>query len=186
VRRPAGVDLAAARATVASLAPDLDVKSWVQLLPTLANILETQKSSLVLIELIVYAAVASVILNAMMMAVFERIRELGVLKAVGMKPLTVFSLVACEGLWQTAVAMAAGLLLAAPLLYYLVHTGVNMTSLSGASIQGIAYNPNWRAEVDRSTFSGPIVMLLFAVAAAITFPALKAARLQPVEAMHYR
>jgi putative ABC transport system permease protein len=186
VRRPAGVDLPAARARVAALAPALDVKSWVQLLPTLANILETQEGSLVLIELIVYAAVASVILNAMMMAVFERIRELGLLKAVGMKPRTVFALVACEGLWQTAVAVAAGLLLAAPLLYYLVHHGLNIASLAGASIQGIAYNAEWHAEVDRATVAGPIAMLVLAVAAAITFPALKAARLKPLDAMRYR
>lgn len=186
VRRPANVDLATARATVARLAPDLDVRSWVQLLPTLANILETQRSSMVLIDLIVYAAVAIVILNAMMMAVFERIRELGVLKAVGMKPRTVFALVACEGVWQTLLAVGAGLLVAAPLLYYLVHHGVNIASLAGASIQGIAYNAEWHAEIDRATFSGPIVMLMLAVVVAMTFPALKAARLQPVDAMHYR
>ena len=186
VRRPANVDLPTARAQVAALAPALDVRSWTQLLPTLANILETQKSSLALIELIVYAAVAIVILNAMMMAVFERIRELGVLKAVGMQPLSVFALVAFEGLWQTALAISVGLLMAAPLLYYLVHHGIDIASLSGASIQGIAYNAEWHAAIDRATFSGPIVMLLIAVAIAMTFPALKAARLQPVDAMHYR
>jgi ABC-type antimicrobial peptide transport system permease subunit len=186
VRRPSNVDLATARAAVARLAPDLDVRSWVQLMPTLANILETQRGSLVLIELIVYAAVASVILNAMMMAVFERIRELGMLKAVGMKPVTVFGLVACEALWQTAIAVGVGLLLSAPLLYYLVHHGVNIASLAGASVQGVAYNPEWHAEIDRATFAGPITMLMVAVALAMTFPALKAARLQPIDAMRYR
>jgi ABC-type lipoprotein release transport system permease subunit len=186
VRRPAGVDLATARATVATLAPDHEVRSWVELLPTLANILETQRGSMVLIDLIVYAAVAIVILNAMMMAVFERIRELGVLKAVGMKPLSVFALIAVEGIWQTALALVVGLALAAPLLYYLVHHGLNISSLAGASVQGVAYNSEWHAEVDRATFSAPIAMLVFAVGLALTFPALKAARLQPVDAMRYR
>ena len=36
------------------------------------------------------------------------------------------------------------------------------------------------------TFTGPITMLIFAVGVALTFPAIKAARLQPVDAMHYR
>ena len=58
VRRPPGVSLAAARAVVAGLAPDEDVRSWVEILPTLASILETQKASMVLVDLIVYAAVA--------------------------------------------------------------------------------------------------------------------------------
>jgi ABC-type lipoprotein release transport system permease subunit len=186
VRRPPGVDLKTARATVAKLAPDADVKSWKELLPTLANILDTQQASLVLVELIVYAAVAVVILNAMMMAVFERIRELGMLKAVGMKPLSVFTLVVAEGAWQTLLALALGLAIAAPLLFYLQRHGVNIAALAGASVQGIAYNADWHAEVSRATFAGPIAMLIFAVAVAMTFPALKAARLQPVDAMRYR
>jgi ABC-type lipoprotein release transport system permease subunit len=186
VRRPANVDLPSARATVAQLAPGEDVRSWPELLPTLANILETQRGSMALIDLIVYVAVGIVILNAMMMAVFERIRELGVLKAVGMKPASVFALVAAEGAWQTALAIVAGLAMAAPALHYLVHHGVNLASLAGASLQGIAYNSQWHAEVDRTTFSGPIVMLLVIVGVALTFPALKAARLQPVDAMRYR
>lgn len=186
VRRPPGVDLATARATVAKLAADDDVRSWVELLPTLANILEAQRGSMVLINLIVYAAVAIVILNAMMMAVFERIRELGVLKAVGMKPLSVFTLVAVEGACQTALAVVIGLALAAPLLWLLVHHGINISSLAGASVQGVAYNSEWHAEVGRGTFTLPIVMLVFAVGVALTFPALKAARIQPVDAMKYR
>jgi putative ABC transport system permease protein len=186
VRRPRGVDLASARAAVARLAPDADVRSWVELLPTLANILQTQRSSMVLIDLIVYAAVAIVILNAMLMAVFERIRELGLLKAVGMKPLAVFLLVAAEGAWQTGVALVVGLGLAAPMLYWLVHHGLNIAPLAGASVQGIAYDPVWHAEVDRATFTAPIAMLVVAVGVALIFPALKAARLQPVDAMRYR
>jgi ABC-type lipoprotein release transport system permease subunit len=186
VRRPARVDLATARAAVAALAPDEDVRSWPELIPTLAKILETQRGSMALIDLIVYVAVGIVILNAMMMAVFERIRELGVLKAVGMKPTSVFALVAAEGAWQTALAIAVGLLIAAPALHYLVHHGVNLSSLAGASVQGIAYNSQWHAEVDRTTFTAPIAMLLVIVGVAISFPALKAARLQPVDAMHYR
>jgi ABC-type antimicrobial peptide transport system permease subunit len=77
-------------------------------------------------------------------------------------------------------------LIAAPALHYLVHHGVNLSSLAGASVQGIAYNSQWHAEVDRTTFTAPIAMLLVIVGVAISFPALKAARLQPVDAMHYR
>jgi ABC-type lipoprotein release transport system permease subunit len=79
-----------------------------------------------------------------------------------------------------------GLALAAPALHYLVHHGINIASLAGASVQGVAYDPEWHAEVDRATFTGPIGMLVAIVAIAMTFPALKAARLQPVEAMRYR
>jgi ABC-type lipoprotein release transport system permease subunit len=186
VRRPPNVDLATAKKTVVALASGVEVRSWPELMPTFASILEAQRGSLLITYLIVYVAVGIVLLNAMMMAVFERIRELGVLKAVGMKPTTVFALVVAEGAWQTLLSVLVGLALSAPLLWYLVHHGINMSSLAGASVQGIAYDPEWHAEVDRSTFAAPLTMLLFIVGVAMTFPALKAARLQPVDAMRYR
>jgi ABC-type lipoprotein release transport system permease subunit len=186
VRRPPNVDLATAKKTVVALAPGVEVRSWPELMPTFASILEAQRGSLLITYLIVYVAVGIVLLNAMMMAVFERIRELGVLKAVGMRPTTVFALVVAEGAWQTLLSVLVGLALSAPLLWYLVHHGINMSSLAGASVQGIAYDPEWHAEVDRSTFAAPLTMLLFIVGVAMTFPALKAARLQPVDAMRYR
>ncbi len=186
VRRPAGVDLTTARATVAALAPGLDVRSWPHILPTVASIMDTQRASLVMLYIIVYVAVGIVILNAMMMAVFERIRELGVLKAVGMKPGSVFVLVAIEGAWQTLLALALGLSLALPALSYLARHGIDMAAFGGMHYQGVAFDSLWRAELDRGTLVGPIATLLIVVAVAMTFPAWKAARLQPVDAMRYR
>jgi ABC-type lipoprotein release transport system permease subunit len=186
VRRPTGVDLATARATVAGLAAGHEVRSWPELLPTVASIMDTQRGSLVMLYIIVYVAVGIVILNAMMMAVFERIRELGVLKAVGMSGASVFALMAIEGAWQTVLALALGLALALPALGYLAHHGIDMAALGGVHYQGIAFDSLWRAEVDGATFVGPIATLLIVVAVAMTFPAWKAARLQPVDAMRYR
>ena len=95
-----------------------------------------------------------------------------------MKPGSVFLLIAAEGVWQTALALALGLVLAAPLLFVArAARRVNIAALAGASVQGIAYNSVWHAEVDRATFSGPVGMLVFSVAVAMIFPALKAARL---------
>jgi putative ABC transport system permease protein len=186
VRRPAGVDLETARATVAQLAGGQEVRSWPQLLPTVASLLETQRASLVMLYIIVYVAVGIVILNAMMMAVFERIRELGVLKAVGMKPGSVFLLIAVEGAWQTALALGLGLALALPALQWLSTHGIDIGALGGVHLQGVAFDSLWRAQLDRGTLVGPIVTLLVVVAVAMTLPAWKAARLQPVDAMRYR
>jgi ABC-type lipoprotein release transport system permease subunit len=186
VRRPPGVGLEPARATVARLAPRLDVRSWPQILPTVASIMDTQRASLVMLYVIVYAAVGIVLLNAMMMAVFERIRELGVLKAVGMKPGAVFALVAVEGAWQTLVALAAGLVVALPILWRLTTHGIDLAKLGGLHYQGIAFDSAWRAQLDGATVRGPITTLVVVVALALLFPAWKAARLQPVDAMRYR
>ena len=83
VRTPADLELPVAVATVQGLAPDLDARSWRALLPTLATYLDTARASMGILSAVMYIVIAILILNAMLMAVFERIREFGVLKGAG-------------------------------------------------------------------------------------------------------
>lgn len=186
VRRPPTVPLLDAKAAVVAAAPGQDVNTWKELMPTVAQLLQSTEGSMMLMFLVVYLAVGIVVLNAMLMAVFERIREFGVLKAVGMKPRTVVALVFLEGAAQTAIAVGLGLLLAVPALLYLSTTGIDVGSMSAASIGGATFSQHWVAVLDRQTFTGPIGALAFVVSVAIGYPALKAARLDPLEAIHHR
>jgi ABC-type lipoprotein release transport system permease subunit len=54
------------------------------------------------------------------------------------------------------------------------------------SMMGIAMDPIWRAEASPETFTQPIVVLLCIVAVAVIYPALKAALIEPVEAMRHQ
>jgi ABC-type antimicrobial peptide transport system permease subunit len=140
---------------------------------------------MVAVSFILYIAVAILILNAMLMAVFERVREFGVLKALGVEPRTVVALIAIESAIQTGIAIAVGLLLATPGLLYLERVGVDIASLAGISVMGIAMDPIWRAAITPSVFMIPIGMLVAIVSIAVVYPALKAALIRPVEAMRY-
>ena len=185
VRRPEGVALDAAATQVAGFAPGLDVKTWRQLLPTLASLLESSRGAMVVMYLIIYLAIGMLILNAMLMAVFERIRELGVLKALGVGPFDVLRLILIESGIQAGIAVAVGTILALPAVLYLETTGLNLQSLAGVSILGIAMDPVWRAAVSVDTFTSPILVLLAIVFLAVMYPAVKAAAVQPVEAMRH-
>ena len=125
------------------------------------------------------------ILNAMLMAVFERIRELGVLKALGVGPFEVLRLILLESGIQTALAMAAGTLCAVPVILYLQDTGLDLQSLAGVSVMGIAMDPIWHAVVTVDVFTTPVVMLAVVVLIAVLYPAIKASAIRPVEAMHH-
>jgi len=96
---------------------------------------------------IVYVAIGILILNAMLMAVFERIREFGVLKALGVGPFDVLRLILVESAIQTAIAILVGVSLAVPGIWYLSHTGIDLAQLGGVTIMGIAWDPVWRAAV---------------------------------------
>lgn len=186
VRRPASLELPAAALEVSGVASTLDVRTWKQLMPTLASMLESARGAIWALFFIVYIAIAILILNAMLMAVFERIREFGVLKALGTSPFEVLILILLESAIQAGIAIACGLTLSLPALYYLSTVGFNIASLAGVSIMGIAMNPIWRGVVSGETFSGPVGLLVLVVAIAVLFPAFKAALIQPVEAMRHR
>lgn len=186
VRRPPGLDLQAAALRVRSVAAEYDVQTWRQLMPTIASMLDSVRGVIYVMFVIFYVAVGILVLNAMLMAVFERVREFGVLKALGVGPFEVLRIVLAEAVIQVGLAVAVGVALAIPALLYLERVGVNLGDLAGISMMGVALNPVWRAYVTASVFAGPIVVLLVIALLAVLYPALKAAWIRPVEAMHHQ
>ena len=186
VRRPADVELAVAAETVRALTPGLDIKSWRELLPTLATMMDSAQQAIQIVAVVVYIVIAILILNAMLMAVFERIREFGVLKALGVGPGQVMSLILVESGLQTGLAVAIGLTLAAPTLWYLAQTGIDTGALGGTSMLGVSFVPIWYATVTPATVAGPVLILVVLVLLAVIYPVLKAARISPVAAMRHQ
>jgi ABC-type lipoprotein release transport system permease subunit len=186
VRRPTGTELDVAAEAVRAAAAGLDVRTWRDLMPTLASLLDSARAVLVMMIVIVYLAIAVLVLNAMLMAVFERIRELGVLKALGFGPGGILALMFAEALYTTAISILIGVALGAPTLYYLATVGVELSSLTGMSVMGIAMSTVWHADISAATFGVPIAVLTLIVFLAVIYPALKAALIDPVEAIHHQ
>jgi ABC-type lipoprotein release transport system permease subunit len=186
VRRPQQVELEAVEGDVRRMASELDVKTWRELVPTLASLMDSTRSIIQVMFFVVYLVIAILILNAMLMAVFERVREFGVLKAIGVSPERVLTLILIESALQTGLAILAGLTLSIPGLWYLATAGINIGRMGGMSLMGIAMNPIWYAVVTPATFMGPVLMLIIMVLIAVLYPALKAARITPVQAMRHQ
>lgn len=186
VRKPPTESLDAAAKTVRGMTPEgAEAKTWRELKPTLASMLDSASGAMVMMFLIVYAAIAIVILNAMLMAVFERVREFGVLKALGVGPLGVFGLILIETFIQTGVAILIGVAASVPANWYMVNVGIDM-SFGDLTLMGMAVDPIWRSQVDASTYVTPILLLLVIITLAVLYPAIRAARVHPVEAMRYQ
>ena len=181
-----GRPLDEARDAVAALAPDTEVKTWRQLLPMVAQWLDSTRGIVSIVYFIMYFAIAILVLNAMLMAVFERIREFGVMKAIGYSPATVFWLITLESAVQVALATAAALLLALPAMGYLQSVGLDMGTLSGMSLMGMSMMENWRGIYTPATVALPVAVLWIMVIGAALLPALRAARISPVAAMRHR
>jgi ABC-type lipoprotein release transport system permease subunit len=174
-------------ALVKNHAPALEVMNWQKLLPAIAEILDMADASIIVMILITYIAVAMVILNAMLMGVFERIREFGVMKALGFSPWQIFNLIMLESQIQVVLAALITVGVGVPLsLYYSKH-GIDLTQFTGGfSFGGIALDPIWRALLTVETVLVPVVMLFIIATIAVLYPAIKAAVIQPIEAIHHQ
>ena len=186
VRKADDVELDAALATAQGLAPGLDTQSWRSLMPTIATYLDSARQMMGIVSAVFYIVIAILVLNAMLMAVFERIREFGVLKALGVEPRQVLWLIFLESALQTGLALGIGLVISAPTLWYLVEVGIDTGALGGVTVMGASFATVWQAAVTPATFATPAMTLILLVLVAVVYPALKAARISPVEAMRYQ
>jgi len=186
VRRPAGMELNDLADAVRAMAPRQRVETWRELVPTLATMLDSVQGMMVIVFLIIYVAIGILILNAMLMAVFERIREFGVLKAIGYAPTQVLLIIFCEVGILTGLAVTIGLVLVVPGLWYLVNVGIDMGSLGGMAMMGMVLDPVWRGIVEPSVIITPLFTLLFIVGLAAIYPAAKAAWISPIRAIQHR
>lgn len=180
-------DLAIATDQVSNIAPNYEVMNWRGLRPVIARLLDLADAQTVFMILITYVAVAMVVLNAMLMSVFERIHEFGVMKALGVTPWQLIRLIYSETFLQVLIASLVALFAGWWAADYLAEHGIDLSAISsGTSFGGIALDPIWEAQLTANALWLPIVFLFLIALLAVAYPALKAAFIKPVDAIHYR
>ena len=181
-------DLTAVTAQVKSrMGEELEVMNWQQLMPIINRFLETAHVQTLIMMIFTYIAVGSVVLNAMLMSVFERIHEFGIMKAIGVKPRQLIVLIYIEMFIQTFLAVLLALGAGSVLSWYLQENGLDMSSLAdGISFAGLAFDPVWHAALTSNALMMPSVFLFIIAAIAVIYPAIKVAVIQPVEAIHHQ
>jgi ABC-type lipoprotein release transport system permease subunit len=179
-------DLESATTQVAALAPGYETLHWRSLRPVIARILDLADAQTIVMVLITYVAVAMIVLNAMLMSVFERIRELGVMKAIGVTPWQILLLIYVETMAQVTVASIVALSSGWSVARYFQNNGIDLSAIAGStSFGGVAIDPIWYAYVTKEAVIIPIVFLFIIAAAAVIYPAIKAAVIRPVKAIYY-
>jgi ABC-type lipoprotein release transport system permease subunit len=187
VMRPdRNLDLESATEQVAALASRYETMNWRQLRPVIARILDLVDSQIIFMLLITYIAMAMVVLNAMLMSVFERIREFGIMKAIGVTPWQLMQIIYAETMIQVVIASLIGLSSGWSVAHYYQYNGIDLSSIAGsASFGGVAIDPIWRAHVTTEALVLPVVFLFIIAGAAVIYPAIKAAIIRPVKAIYY-
>jgi len=175
-------DIEALRATLAAaLGARAEVRSWAQLQPLLAYMVEVFDTTAWYLYAAVFTAMAFGIANVLLMAVYERAREIGMLMAMGMRRQRVVASVVLEAMLVTLLGLALGIAIAVAAVW-MMRDGIDLSAFSeGLSAWGIGTRliPVLRA----SDFAIPVVVASVAALLASAWPALRAVRARPAEAL---
>jgi len=187
MRSDRNTDLQLATQQIAAIASEYETLNWRNLMPVIARFLDTADVQILIMLLFTYIAVASVVLNAMLMSVFERIHEFGIMKAIGVTPWQTIKIIYAETLIITTLACVVGVIFGLWISMYFQTHGLDMSGIAGdISFAGIALDPIWYAYIAPKIIVSPIVFLYLISILAVIYPAIKIARIKAVDAIHYQ
>ena len=157
--------------------PVFDVRTWEKLSP-FYNVARMINVMTFFIKLMLIAIVLVSIMNVMIMAVFERIREIGTISAIGTKPKKILSLFLIEGFSLGVFGAAVGNILAIGVVFL---TNLVKITFNFGRQSGLVLSP--RLSAGDILWISAIVIIVSVVAA--FQPAFKASRMEPVDALRH-
>ena len=178
LRRPQ--DTAAEQARIQALLPETSVKPWFELASFYRQVKLLYFAIFGFMGLVLFLVVLLATANTLLMSVMERVREFGVLRAMGLQPRQLLSLLQWEGAFLGLLGSALGV--AATLL---LRSGLNALHLQMPAPPGTSHG------YELNIHFVPAVYVLVAIGLQVTiqvsalFPGLKAARLRIVEALRH-
>jgi putative ABC transport system permease protein len=175
-------------AVIAALKPELpgyEIDSYETNFPELQAALGTKGAVMNVFSVIILLIAGIGILNLLLMAVYERTREIGLLGAMGLKPGQISLLFILEGTLMGLVGVVAGIVLGLLINGLLKRVGLDFSAFSNvtsymALISGRIY-PSWGVE---KLFGRALTVAIISALAAL-YPAREAAHHEPAEALHY-
>ena len=166
---------------LAARLPGAEVRSWKELRPVLVYLVKLFDQQALWVYVAVFVAMAFGIANVLLMAVYERIREIGIMMAVGMKRGRLVAMIVAESFFVTLLGLALGFVAAVAGVWAL-QDGIDL-SFFAEGLSAFGVGTRLVPVLRWADFSVPMAVALVTALVASAWPAVHAVRFRPAEAV---
>jgi ABC-type lipoprotein release transport system permease subunit len=167
---------------IAEKFPDMEVISWKKLSPELAMMTDMVQQFYLIFGIIILAALAFGIINTMLMVVLERTKELGMLTAIGMNKIKVFSMIMLESVFLSLIGGVTGMAFSYLAISISTKTGIDLSQYA-QGFEALGYSAKVYPQITAGFFGIVTILIIITGILSSVYPALKALKLNPVEAI---
>lgn len=177
---------AAAKKDIASYMTDpaIETATWQEMAPSMMSAIQLYDAIMVIFFMIIFTTVVFSVANTMVMAIMERFHELGVMKCIGTRPVNIFIMITCEAVNLGIAGLAAGLAAGMIILGITAYTGIDLTVFSESMRVWGTGSVVYPLIMVKDIVSSTVIVFITAVIASV-YPAVKAARIKPMEALNF-
>ncbi len=163
--------------------PGTEVLTWRDLNTLILESVENGLFFYYILYGIVFFAVGVLIANTLLMSVFARAREIGILSSLGMNGRQVMLLFLLEGILLALFGIAVGWMLGLAVVFYMTYIGFTIPEETVTLVEGFAFGTTLKGGFAPEQFIVLSILLLIVVSLVSLYPAWFAARMEPVEAL---
>jgi len=162
---------------------DLDVMDWKTLLPDVGMLNDLMVVSMIVIMVIILGALGFGIVNTMLMVVLERVKELGMLMAIGMNKRRIFTMIILESVLLCLTGAAAGMAAGVVVIEVFNKQGIDLTAYAQKGMEAWGYSAVLYPSLSWNFYLVVAFLVIFTGIAASAYPAWKALKLNPADAL---
>jgi ABC-type lipoprotein release transport system permease subunit len=163
--------------------PNLKVQQWNEIMPELNYLTESMNLYMYIFILIILLALGFGIVNTMLMVVLERVKELGMLMAVGMNKVRIFSMILLETVFLCLTGGILGVIIGSAVSMYFGSEGLDLSGLYGEGFKSMGYDSVIFTTVNIDMIVITVGLVFITGVLSSVYPAIKALRLNPSDAI---